>query len=335
MKTTKKQKQQQTTDEQDETTTTPKYIYTLAFMTLSLFILTPISQMFLRCNFVIGASLNPCDIALFAYFLYYFPYSMGQCCLSTLFLYRLHATFKRSQYSIQPRKNILIAAIFLTFSLALSFLLIFARKEFVTISTADTKYKYCANIHVDNINYVGWLGGYAVQTLYNIYILYAFIRRLYKIRETMLNCFESEKCKSAAEPTKADIVRYKRILKLNRVMIKMLFLVLCSVLFTWIYLFVGIVSIDIAYAVSYSIIIDTVCMWLLLSSITQSYWDKLVNLFYFPCLCFVICPSIKDCDENDMKHLIKKHIEMNSRGSEETSEMVVTVTADMAGAVDV
>lgn len=273
--------------------------------------LTPLSQAFLRSNFVSGKSFDPFNICYFSYFMYYFCYSMGQYTLSTLFLYRLHVTFFKSQYKMARRTNICVAIVFGTLSLMFVFILLFSEKEFVDIKTAeDDGFTYCTNINADDINYLGWLGGYAIQTLYNIYVLYAFIWRLYKIRQSMLHSFESDRSKTR-QPSTSDLNAYKRILKLNRLMIKMCFLVILSILVTWIYLFVGISSVVVAFTISYSIIIDTVCMWLLFSSITQKYWDNLVFIFYYPCLCFKICPSIKNTSDQDMKQL-KSHTQIDT-----------------------
>ena len=307
-------------NQQNESAT--KWMYILAFITLGLFILTPLSQAFLRCNFVSGTNFDPYTICYFSYFMYYFPYSMGQWTLSTLFLYRLHVTFFKSQYKIQRRTNIVIASIFGTLSLLFVCILLFSKKIFVNKNTKDNKYTYCTNMNEDSINYLGWLGGYAIQTIYNIYVLYSFLWRLYKIRKSMLNSFDTERSQT---PSQSDINAYKRILKLNRLMIKMSFLVIFSILFTWFYIFVGIITINIAFAVSYSIIIDTICMWLLFSSISDKYWNYLVYVFYYPCFCYKLCPSIKNDQDTDIKHM-KSHIDVSS-GNEE-AQTIQTQTID-------
>merc|ERR1719445_861032 len=110
--------------------------------------------------------------------------------------------------------------------------------------------------------------------MYNLWVLFAFIWRLFRIRKSMLESFDEEKNK------------YRKILKLNRLMIKMCFLVSVSILVTWVFLFVGVVEYNISLATSYSIMVDSLCMWLLFSSITEAYWDCLVSVFYLPCLCF-------------------------------------------------
>ncbi len=93
-------------------------------------------------------------------------------------------------------------------------------------------------------------------------------------------------------------------------MIKLCILVTLSVAVTWTYIFVGIYSIDIAFAVSWSLLVDCICMFLLFSSITEPYWKVLVQLFYFPCCCWRLCPSIKQGDDLDLQQL-RKHTELN------------------------
>lgn len=55
---------------------------------------------------------------------------------------------------------------------------------------------------------------------------------------------------------------------------------------------------------------DTLCMFLLFSSITEPYWNVLVKICYWPCCCWKLCPSIKQGDELDLQQL-RKHTELN------------------------
>ena len=129
--TAKTQRRRSVTASNHDSDTMSRNMYILAFITLALFILTPISQTFLRCNFIVGTAFDPSTTCSFAYSLYYFPYSLGQYTLSTLFLYRLHVTFYKSQYKIRRKTNIAIAVGFGVMSITFALILQLGPKEFV------------------------------------------------------------------------------------------------------------------------------------------------------------------------------------------------------------
>lgn len=160
-----------------------------------------------------------------------------------------------------------MAALFGTLSLTFALTLQLGPKNFVNKTVASSGLKYCANDDVSIINYVGWLGGYGTQTLYNIYVLVMFLSRFKRIKHTMLSSFKDE-VNRVGTPCKSDVQRFKKILKLNRLMIKMCTLVITSVAITWIYIFVGLYSIDISFAVR--------CVWIVSIFMDYSTWIVLL-----------------------------------------------------------
>eukprot|EP01084_Bolivina_argentea_P036706 67860_1 len=219
---------------------TNQTIYTFTYLTLFILLITPISYAFLRSSYHSKTmSIERCYIG---YILFYPSYFVGQWMLSSLFLYRLYIIQYKSQNTQNIRYKIhhIAPIIFAILIFPLVIMMLLADKNFVKLKAPNTQYIFCLNdIIADDFQEIYPLSAaYILQSIYNIYLLISFICSFRKL----------------------NIENYNRI---KKVKCKMLGLVTISVCITWAFMIIGCI-IDISnLSITYSIMIDAICSYLL------------------------------------------------------------------------
>ena len=94
-------------------------------------------------------------------------------------------------------------------------------------------------------------------------------------------------------------------------MMKLTYLVLLAVFSSWIAWGLATFYTLASLLYTWDIIINSICLFLLLST-SERVWKQAVNICYYPCLCFVLCPSLKKVDEIDG---VVKQIEIKTQRS--------------------
>lgn len=216
-----------------------KCVSSLSIATLIVLLVPLISLVALRISYDETVILTRCYLG---YILFYPCHLIGQWMLSTLFLYRLFIIesiieSQSNHHRVNKQNKLTISISFGILSLLLILWLLIYDKAFVTPKIKIVNVTFCYNIIEQNEQYPV-IVALALQTVYQIYVLSAFITTFRK-----LNPEQNPKIKLMIR--KACI--YVGI----------------SVLITWIFIIIFIIISAAAIAITWSIIIDATCSYLL------------------------------------------------------------------------
>ena len=313
-----------------------KRIMIASYIALILYFLSCISMAFIRHNALIGDSYNPYKNCNIGWILVYHGNSAAKTVIYSIFICRLYISFKHSEFAVPKIQLIIVLSIvwIILLFLIISTASIIALKSplingitpngTIFCGTPDTwppLFRECVILILLS------------DILFNFYILYAFVSRLRKIRKKWINTLFEENSKTNQSPDtsiqssqkqhsrlsstnlnlsdSSDKKSAKKILKLSRLMMKLTYLVLLAVFSSWIAWGLATFYTLASLLYTFDVIVNSICLWLLLST-SEHIWKKAVVIFYYPCCCFALCPSLKNVDEID--HVVKQ-IEIKPRSS--------------------
>ena len=311
-----------------------KRIMAATYVALILYLLSCISMAFIRSNAIVGDSYDPYKNCNIGWILVYHGNSAAKTIIYSIFICRLYISFKHSSFAVPKLQLIIVLSIvwiILAFLIISTATIIGVQSPLISgitpngiifCGTPDTwppLFRECVILILLS------------DILFNFYILYAFISRLRQIRMKWTDAlFEESKTQKSRDSSiglhlpspksssigipKSQLSKSqlsstniaeandkqsaKKILRLSRLMMKLTLLVLIAVFSSWIAWGLATFYTLASLLYTYDIIINSLCLWLLLST-SESIWKKFVTIFYFPCCCFYLCPSLKKVDEID------------------------------------
>ena len=116
------------------------------------------------------------------------------------------------------------------------------------------------------------------------------------------------------------IISARRILKLSRLIMKLTYLVVLTLVSGWIYWGISGVYSFASLLYPWDLIVNTICLWFLLS-INGSKWNVAVKICYYPCLCNFLCPTIKEQKTQVVEKVIEVGLHLRCKSGVSSLDM--------------
>eukprot|EP01083_Nonionella_stella_P006277 18274_1 len=288
-------------------------IMAMTYTAFALYLISLISMTFLRTSAILGDGYTPNTLCTFTWFASYPLNGYAKLMIWNTFLYRLYVSFRATADPVSKKLLICVSLFLWIFCILLTviaFIIISNHDPFIEVYTADHHIAFCGAPNQ-------WPPGFtqilvailAVEFIMNVYTLYAFVSRLYRVRKEWLRQLAEESNMRAQQKQLSvneihrmiscntynieSTMQYtNRILKLTRLIMKLNYLLLLTLISGWIYLGFSLYRPIASMLYGYDVIVNIVCLWFLLG-LNENKWNMAVHYCYYPCCCHALCPTIR------------------------------------------